>query len=155
MKQAQNSPASSIGAQHIENIAFDQTEQKSVSAKTKAVIFWIATGLLSLGMLSGGIGQLLRAKFNVDGMIHLGYPLYVMSIVGAWKILGIIAILVPGKPLLKEWAYAGLFFAMSGAVVSHIASGDGFAGFVAPLVFMILTVVSWWLRPAGRKLSVL
>jgi len=75
-----------------------------------------------------------------------------MSILGTWKILGVIAILVPKCRLLKEWTYAGFFFAMSGAVISHITVGDAFLQFLAPLVFVILTVVSWYFRPVDRKI---
>ena len=129
--------------------------QKTTSERTRQIAFWIVTILFALGMVGGGIGQLTRAKQTVEGISHLGYPPYLLSILGTWKILGIIAILLPKFQLLKEWAYAGFFFAMSGAVISHIASGDGFANFIAPLVMVLLTILSWWLRPANRKLSMI
>lgn len=122
--------------------------------KTKKTIYWIATILLSLGMLSGGIAQILKVQQNVDGTVHLGYPIYLMSILGVWKILGVIAILIPKFKLLKEWAYAGFFFAMTGAVISHITVGDTFLQFLAPSIFVILTVISWYLRPTDRKIIV-
>ena len=84
-------------------------------------------------------------------LIHLGYPVYFLSIIGTWKILGVITILIPGFKLLKEWAYAGFFFAMTGAVISHIASGDTFKEFIAPLIFALLIITSWYFRPADRK----
>lgn len=114
--------------------------------------YWATTALLVLGMFSGGIAQLLHLKWNADGFIHLGYPLYVMTILGTWKILGVIVLLVPGFLLLKEWAYAGFFFLMTGAVISHLASGDGIQGVIAQSVFVLLIVLSWMLRPANRKL---
>ena len=120
--------------------------------KTNKTIFWISTILLSLGMLSGGIAQILKVQQNVDGTVHLGYPIYLMTLLGVWKILGVIAILIPKFKLLKEWAYAGFFFAMTGAVISHIAVGDTFLQFLAPLIFVILTVVSWYYRPTDRKI---
>ncbi|MFM9825080.1 DoxX family protein [Flavobacterium sp.] len=120
--------------------------------KTNKTIFWIATILLSLGMLSGGIAQILKVQQNVDGTVHLGYPIYLMTLLGVWKILGVIAILIPKFKLLKEWAYAGFFFAMTGAVISHIAVGDTFLQFLAPLIFVILTIVSWYYRPTDRKI---
>jgi uncharacterized membrane protein YphA (DoxX/SURF4 family) len=95
-----------------------------------------------------------KAKANIDGITHLGYPIYFLTILGTWKILGVIALLVPKFTLIKEWAYAGFFFAMTGAVCSHIASGDGFKEFIAPLVFAVLVVVSWYFRPANRKLII-
>ncbi|WP_343671964.1 DoxX family protein [Chitinophaga sp.] len=116
------------------------------------IIYWTATIILALFMFVGGLAQIFRQKDNVEGFIHLGYPLYFMTILGVWKILGVIAILAQRFPLVKEWAYAGFFFAMTGAVISHIASGDHFTLFIAPLVFAILTVVSWYFRPAGRKI---
>jgi DoxX-like family len=121
--------------------------------KTKSIAFWVATGLLSFGMVLGGAAQILRAKFNVDGIVHLGYPEYVLSILGVWKVLAIIVILIPGYPLAKEWAYAGLFFLLSGGVISHVASGDGVVGTLPVFVFMCLTVASWYLRPADRKIN--
>ena len=122
--------------------------------KTKPIIFWIVTGLLCFGMLVGGTAQILRAKFNVDGIIHLGYPEYVLTILGAWKLLAVITILIPKYRLLKEWAYAGLFFLLSGGVISHFFSGDGVLGALPAFVFMCLTIASWYLRPADRKLNI-
>ena len=104
-------------------------------------------------MLAGGLAQLLRAKWNAEGMLHLGYPLYFMTIIGSWKILGVVAILLPGFTLVKEWAYAGLFFVMTGAIVSHLVSGDGVKGIIAQSIFVLLIVLSWYLRPAGRRIS--
>lgn len=122
--------------------------------KPKPIAFWIVTGLLSFGMLLGGIGQILRAKVNVDGIVHLGYPEYVLSILGTWKLLAVIIILIPKYPLAKEWAYAGLFFLLSGGVISHLFSGDGISGALPAFVFMCLTIASWYLRPADRKLNI-
>jgi uncharacterized membrane protein len=121
--------------------------------KRSEIVYWIVTGLLALGMLSGGIAQVFHVKVNTDGMIHLGYPLYFMTILGTWKILGVVTLLLPRFTLVKEWAYAGFFFAMTGAVISHLASGDGVKEFFAPSVFAVLTVLSWYLRPANRKIS--
>ena len=120
--------------------------------KTNKTIYWIATILLSLGMLSGGVAQILKVQQNMDGIVHLGYPIYLMNVLGVWKILGVIVILIPKFKLLKEWAYAGFFFAMTGAVISHIAVGDSFLKFLAPLIFVILTIVSWYFRPTDRKI---
>jgi hypothetical protein len=82
----------------------------------------------------------------------LGYPIYLLTILGVWKILGVVALLIPKFPLLKEWAYAGFFFAMSGAAFSHIAVGDPMKELVPSLLLLILTVVSWYFRPADRKI---
>ena len=121
--------------------------------KRNKIIYWIATIWLALGMLSTGAVQLFRLKADVDQITHLGYPVYLLTILGVWKILGVIAVLIPGFPRLKEWAYAGFFFAMSGAVISHIVSGDSVKEIFPPLLLLILTVVSWYFRPADRKSS--
>jgi len=123
--------------------------------RTKRIGYWIATGLLAFGMVAGGLGQIMQAKFNADGMVHLGYPMYMMPILGTWKVVGIVAILIPGYGLLKEWAYAGFFFLLTGGVVSHIVSGDTFVQWMPVFIFAILTVLSWYLRPANRKLAAL
>ena len=121
--------------------------------KGKKIIYWIATIWLSLGMLSTGIVQLIQMKEEVEKMAELGYPGYFLSILGIWKILGVVAVLIPKFPLLKEWAYAGFFFAMSGAVFSHVANGDDAKEFFGPVLLLILTVLSWYFRPANRKIS--
>src|SRR5690242_2709808 len=119
--------------------------------KRNKIIYWIATGWLALGMLSTGIVQLIKMKEEVDMMIRLGYPLYFLTIIAVWKILGVIAILVPKFPILKEWAYAGFFFVMTGAVISHLAIGDEAKELFGPILLLVLTAVSWYFRPAGRK----
>jgi hypothetical protein len=119
--------------------------------KTKKIIYWIATLWLALGMTSTGLVQLLKHKADVDQITHLGYPVYLLTILGIWKILGVVAVLVPKFPVLKEWAYAGFFFAMSGAVISHIVSGDPVSQIFPALLLLILTLVSWYLRPASRR----
>lgn len=121
--------------------------------KRNKIIYWIATVWLSLGMLSTGIVQLIKMKEEADMMAHLGYPLYFLTLLGIWKILGVVAVLVPKLPLLKEWAYAGFFFSMSGAIYSHIVSGDAVKELFGPVLLLILTVASWYFRPADRKLN--
>ena len=116
------------------------------------IIYWIATVWLALGMTSTGIVQLIKMKEEVDMMTHLGYPLYFLTILGIWKLLGVVAVLAPKLPLLKEWAYAGFFFAMSGAVFSHLACGDGAKELFGPGLLLVLTTVSWYFRPSDRKL---
>jgi len=120
--------------------------------KRNKIIYWVATIWLALGMLSTGIVQLLKVKEEVDMMTHLGYPVYFLTMLGVWKMLGIVTVLIPKFPLLKEWAYAGFFFAMSGAIFSHLASGDEAKDFFGPTLLLILTGVSWYFRPAERKL---
>lgn len=121
--------------------------------KGKLIIYWIATALLSFGMLGSGMAQIFQAKEMVELVTPLGYPLYFLRIIGVWKVLAVIAILMPGFKLVKEWAYAGLFFVMTGAFISHLASGhDSIGELIGPLMQTIFIVVSWYLRPAGRKI---
>lgn len=120
--------------------------------KLNKIIYWIATLWLALGMTSTGIVQLIKMEDEVKNFSNLGYPLYLMSLLGIWKILGVIALLIPKFPLLKEWAYAGFFFVMSGAVISHIIVGDNPTTLFGPLLLLILTLVSWYLRPESRKI---
>jgi uncharacterized membrane protein YphA (DoxX/SURF4 family) len=120
--------------------------------KRNKIIYWVTTGFLAFGMLAQGLAQIFHTKGFVDIIVHLGYPLYFLYIIGVWKILGVIAILIPRFKLVKEWAYAGFFFVMSGAVFSHIALDDPMNKIVPSLVLLILTVVSWYFRPADRKI---
>lgn len=122
-------------------------------SKRNKIIYWIATIWLCLGMLSSGIVQLLQIKEEADMIEKLGYPTYFMTILGVWKILGVIAVLIPKAPLLKEWAYAGFFFAMSGALISHIAVKDEPMEFFGPVLLLVLIIVSWYFRPASRKIA--
>ena len=126
--------------------------------KAAKIIYWIATVWLALGMLSTGLVQLFKAKEGqggVDMITHLGYPVYLLTLLAVWKILGVVALLIPKYPLLKEWAYAGFFFIMSGAIFSHIVLRDGMNEIFPALLLLILTMVSWYFRPANRKLSAL
>lgn len=118
----------------------------------KTSIYWLSTGLLGLDFLVGGAFQIARAPQAVEGFAHLGYPAYFVTLLGVWKILGAVVVLMPGAPRLKEWAYAGIFFDVTAAVVSVIAVGDGVAPATLPFVFLVLTLVSWALRPANRNL---
>ena len=111
-------------------------------------------------MLSTGTLQLFKVKAEgalappgVYGITHLGYPIYFLTILGIWKILGVVAVLIPKFPLLKEWAYAGFLFVMSGAIISHIAVGDSMSEIFPSLLLLILTVVSWYFRPENRKIT--
>ena len=119
--------------------------------KRNKIIYWISTLWLALGMTSTGIVQFIKMKEEVDLFNRLGYPIYFLTILGIWKILGVVAVLIPRFPLLKEWAYAGFFFAMSGAVFSHIASGSAAMDYFGPVLLIVLTVTSWYFRPEERK----
>jgi uncharacterized membrane protein len=119
--------------------------------KRNKIIYWVATLWLSLGMVSTGLVQLIKMKEEVEKMTQMGYPIYFLTILGVWKILGVIAILIPKYPLMKEWAYAGFFFAMSGAAISHLSVDHQASQIIPSLLLLVLTIVSWYFRPTERK----
>jgi uncharacterized membrane protein YphA (DoxX/SURF4 family) len=122
--------------------------------KRNKIIYWVSTLWLALGMLSVGAGQISKMQAGQGGVemiTHLGYPVYFLILIGVWKVLGVIAVLIPKFPLLKEWAYAGFFFVMSGAAFSHIAVADRFTSMLPSLSLVILTMLSWYFRPPDRK----
>ena len=121
--------------------------------KLRIAAYWIATILTALSFLSGAAAYLSRAEPALAGMAALGYPAYFVTILGIWKGLGGITILAPRLPLLKEWAYAGIAFDLTGAAVSHVAMGDPPAKAIIPLVILAIAAVSWALRPPSRKLK--
>lgn len=122
------------------------------TTKRNKIIYWIATLWLALGMTSTGIVQLIKLQAETDMMTSLGYPFYFLTILGTWKILGVIAILVPKFLLVKEWAYAGFFFVISGAIFSHAAVGDVAIAYFGPSLLLVLTIASWYFRPEERKI---
>jgi len=122
-------------------------------SKRNKIIYWIATALLAIGMLQSGIFAVLKTKQWVDLVTALGYPVYFLTILGIWKILGVIAILIPGFKLVKEWAYAGFFFAMTGALISHLACGDfAVKSILGPVFQTVFIILSWYFRPLSRKI---
>lgn len=121
--------------------------------KAHKIIYWIATLWLALGMASTGVIQLIHHPDEVASMERLGYPVYLLTLLGTWKMLGTIAVLIPKFPLLKEWAYAGFFFAMTGATYSRIAANEPITAILPSVLLLALTIVSWWFRPADRKLD--
>jgi uncharacterized membrane protein YphA (DoxX/SURF4 family) len=119
----------------------------------KSIGYWVATGLTGFAFLAGGAMDLSRSPQVLEGMAHLGYPGYFAAILGAWKIAGAIAVLAPRFPRLKEWAYAGMAFDLTGAALSHASSGDDAGKIITPLVLLGIVAASWALRPASRKLG--
>lgn len=121
--------------------------------KKKLTIYWIATALMSVGMLGSGLAQISQSKDMIKLVTSLGYPVYFMYIIGTWKILGVIAILIPGFKLVKEWAYAGFFFLMTGALISHLASGDyDFKAIAGPFMQTVFIILSWHFRPVNKRM---
>jgi hypothetical protein len=128
-------------------------------SKRNKIIYWVATLWLASGMVATGIQQLMKIPLDnvmsppgAYGIAQLGYPLYFLNILGVCKILGVVALLVPRFPLLKEWAYAGFFFLLTGAIYSHIAVGHSGGDLFPASLLLVLTVISWYIRPADRKI---
>lgn len=119
----------------------------------RSAVYWTATLLIALAMLSGGAAYLLGAEVPLRGMADLGYPAYFVTILGIWKVLGGLALIVPRLPLLKEWAYAGIAFDLTGAAFSHAAVADPVAKVMVPLVLLAVMAASWALRPGSRRLA--
>jgi hypothetical protein len=121
------------------------------SVRWRSAGYWLATVAVAAELTVGGIWDITRLPSVHDLVIHLGYPSYFLVLLGTWKMLGAIALLIPRRPLLKEWAYAGAFFTYTGAIASHLATGYNLAE-VGPLAILTaLTVLSWALRPPSRR----
>lgn len=131
------------------------TKKVETQPRGKMIAFWIITLLLAAAVMLSGIGQLMQYGGNLELVTNLGYPLYVLTILGIWKVLGAIALVMPGFPRLKEWVHAGIFFLMTGAALSHAFANDyGDYGFhiILPLSYAALNIASWALRPKNRIL---
>ncbi|WP_433429605.1 DoxX family protein [Nonomuraea sp. CA-141351] len=122
-----------------------------MSPKVRLVAFWVATAIFIAESFTGAGWDLLRIQYVRDTFDHLGLPYYLLTILGVWKLLGAVAIVVPGFPRLKEWAYAGMVLAYSGAAFCHMAVGDGPDAWTMPLFFALLSLVSWALRPPSYR----
>ena len=124
-----------------------------MTARTKTILYWTTTTLIASSMLSGGIAELAHRPETIDGMKELGYPVYFIMIIGCWKILGTAAIVAPRLPRLKEWAYAGIVFNMTGATVSHAVRCSAPWHIGVTLSLAAIALASGALRPAGRRLA--
>ena len=124
----------------------------TTKGRTSTIAYWVTTGILVFCM-TGGVFELLGLKPTIEGIMRLGYPAYIIPALGLGKVLAILAILWPGLPRLKEWAYAGILFNMLGAFVSHVAHDDGAWILVVTLVIAAITLTSWALRPGSRRLG--
>ena len=121
-----------------------------MKSKPKVFGYWVTTGLLAAAFLAAGAAELASNPAAVASTLALGYPAYFLTILGFWKVLGAPVLLVPGLPRLKEWAYAGIFFDLTGAAASHAFSGDPAAKIATPLVLLFIAAASWALRPPSR-----
>ncbi len=131
-------------------------------SKRNKIIYWVATIWLALGMVATGVQQLLHLAVEgalsppgAYGIKLLGYPVYILTVLGVWKLLGVVTLLIPRFPALKEWAYAGFFFLLTGALYSHIAVGHAWAELFPASLLLVMLALSWWLRPVERKIPVI
>jgi len=122
------------------------------SVPVRTIAYWALTLIIGWEMVAGSMWDLLQIEYVRSIFDHLSYPHYLLLILGAWKLPCAIVLLVSGFARLKEWAYAGAFFNYSGAAASHLLSGDGPARWAGPLVFALITLGSWALRPSDRRL---
>ncbi|MEU5671195.1 DoxX family protein [Micromonospora sp. NPDC047753] len=121
-------------------------------SRIRPIAFWAATFVIVFELAAGSVWNLLTIEWVEVQLHHLGYPHFFAYILGAWQAGAAVAIIAPGLPLLKEWAYVGAFFLWSGAVASHLAVGDGLKSWWVPLMFGTCAIASWVLRPADRRL---
>lgn len=124
-----------------------------MTTKSRNLAYWITTLIVAFSLVSGGAAQALGQHDTVAGVVRLGYPVYFITLLGVWKVLGGLAILAPRLPRLKEWAYAGAFFDLTGAGISSAACGIGARHVLVPLVLAGVAMASWALRPASRRLG--
>jgi DoxX-like family len=115
--------------------------------------YWIPTLYVALTSLVAGTTAILHAPPLYEEMLRLGYPPHFATLLGVWKILGVVALLAPGLPLAKEWAYAGFFIDFSAGIVAYAATGGGVVSYIGPVASLGALVVSWYLRPRSRRLA--
>ena len=120
--------------------------------KKSSTAYWVATIPFCLTMVFTGIVSVLQTDAALEAMRHLGYPEFLLPLLGVWKLLGVGALLLIGFPLLKEWTYAGFVFEISSAAYSHIARGDNWISVAGPLILLALAIASYLLRPENRRL---
>ncbi|MEW2145056.1 DoxX family protein [Micromonospora vinacea] len=120
--------------------------------RIRSMAFWVTTFVIVFELTAGSVWNLLTIEWVEVQLRHLGYPHFFAYVLGAWQAGAAVAIIAPGLPLLKEWAYVGAFFLWSGAVVSHLSVGDGLQSWGVPLMFGACAIASWVLRPADRRL---
>jgi hypothetical protein len=121
-----------------------------MTARSKRIAYWATTGFAAIALSAIGAADVVRVPAIMESLAHLGYPVYLATILGTWMLLGSAAILAPGLARVKDWAYAGMFFTLTGAALSHAASGDAVGKILVPLVLLGAVVASWALRPTRR-----
>ena len=128
-------------------------EPINIRSSGRALAYWITTTAAAIAFAVPGVGDITRAPHFAEDMARLGYPPFFILILGTWKLLGAAAILAPGLPRLKEWAYAGMIFDLTGAAVTRAFVGDGVVSVLIPLLISVVVFSSWALRPRARRLT--
>jgi hypothetical protein len=127
-------------------------DAKPAPNRLRPIVFWVATLVVAGELAAGSVWNLVPIEWIEAQLAHLGYPYYFAYVLGVAQVAAAVAIMTPRLPLVKEWAYAGMCFLWSGAVVSHLHLGDGPKNWAPPLMFGVLAVLSWALRPVDRRL---
>ena len=119
----------------------------------ETIAYWAVTVLFCAVLAFSGFAHFGHMEMMVESMTALGYPTYFMTIIGFAKLLGVVALLAPGYPLIKEWAYAGFCFNLVGAVSTHLFVSDPLGEWLPPLMLLVLGAASYWLRPSDRRIA--
>ena len=126
----------------------------------RSIVYWTATALIAGETLAGGVTDLIRGREVVvagrpvvDVVTQLGYPEYVLTILGTLKLAGAVAMFAPRLPRLKEWAYAGVVLELAGAAASHALRGNSAVDVAGCLILAAFALASWALRPPSRTLG--
>jgi ABC-type enterobactin transport system permease subunit len=123
-----------------------------MSPKRNLHAYWVSTSLLAAGMMLAGVQELLHAPDLLEGARRLGYPDYVLTLLGTAKLVGAPLLLVQRFPRLKEWVYAGFAFDFGGAIFSHTASGDTLVQTLPAVSCAALLAVSYWFHRVRTSL---
>jgi hypothetical protein len=140
-------------ASSVQTVLYPARDVESAETTIKKVAYWVSTVLIAFFIGSGGLAYALQVPDVVQGVVALGFPVHFVVLLGVWKVLGSLAILVPGFPLLKEWAYAGIVFDLTGAAATSMATGGEWWHVAAPLSIVVVLAASWALRPQSRRLA--
>ena len=126
---------------------------RATTARQHPGIYWVSTMYIVLTSFAAGVSAILRAPALFAELLRLGYPSHFIVLLGSWEVLGAAALCAPRRPLLKEWAYAGMFINFSGAIVAHASAADGAGSYLAPVLSISALIASWWLRPPSRRVA--
>ncbi|MFI1912760.1 DoxX family protein [Nocardia sp. NPDC020380] len=128
-----------------------QIMEPARALRVRRILYRTATAAVVAEAAVGGWWDIARVSYVRDIVVHLGYPTYLLVILGVWKMLAAIVLVLPGWPLVKEWAYAGTVFVYTGAIASHLTVRYDRWEVALLSALVLLTVVSWALRPPDRR----